>query len=105
MSVTGDQSGSVCHDANVDFNLSDNGISENETDTDVSYVLLAAVAIDREARVFFRRYMGDLFDSGRGETVEPNTMKGFFRATTSVLPGISVAVCFLDVAFSSFEFS
>ena len=44
--VTGDQSGSVCHDADVEFNLSDNGISENETDTDVSDDLLSAVAID-----------------------------------------------------------
>ena len=69
--VTGDQSGSVCHDADVEFNLSDNGILENDTDTDVSNDLFSAVAIDREAWVLFR-HMGDLFDSGRGETVEPN---------------------------------
>ena len=76
--VSGDQSGSACHDADVDFNFSDNGISENETDTDVPFYSLSAVAIDREARVLLRRFMGDPFDSGRGETVEPNTMKGFF---------------------------
>ena len=78
MPVSGDQSGSACHDADVDFNFSDNGISENETDTDVPFYSLSAVAIDREARVLLRRFMGDPFDSGRGETVEPNTMKGFF---------------------------
>ena len=65
------------------------------------FLLFPAVAIDREARVFFRRYMGDLFDSGRGETVEPNTMKGFFRATTSVLPGRSVAAYVLDFFLAS----
>ena len=52
MTVSGDQSGSVCHEADVEFNLSDNGILENETDTDVFDNSLSAVAIDREARVF-----------------------------------------------------
>ena len=79
VTVSGDQSGSVCHEADVEFNFSDNGISENETDTDALDNSLSVFAIDRESRVLFRRYMGDLFDSGRGETVEPNTMKGFSR--------------------------
>ena len=79
VTVSGDQSGSVCHEADVEFNFSDNGISENETDTDALDNSLSVVAIDRESRVLLRRYMGDLFDSGRGETVEPNTMKGFSR--------------------------
>ena len=35
--VTGDQSGSDCYDADVEFDFSDNGISENETDTDVMF--------------------------------------------------------------------
>ena len=86
--VTGDQSGSVCHDADVEFNLSDIGISENESDTDVSDDLLSAGAIDRKARVLLRRYMGDLFDSGRGETVKPNTMKGFFAQKPLFDPGV-----------------
>ena len=46
VTVSGDQSGSVCHEADVEFNFSDNGISENETDTDALDNLLSVVAID-----------------------------------------------------------
>ena len=100
--VSGDQSGSVCRDADVDFNFSDIGISENETDTDAPDYSLSAVAIDREARVLLRRYMGDLFDSGRGETVEPNTMKGFFARKPLSDPGIALPPELADT-ISSFD--
>ena len=95
--VSGDQSG-----FDVEFNFSDNGISENETDTDAPDNSLSAVAIDREARVLLRRYMGDLFDSGRGETVEPNTMKGFFARKPLSNPGIALPPDLADT-ISSFD--
>ena len=100
--VSGDQSGSVCLDADVDFNFSDYGISENETDTDAPDNSLSAIAIDREARAILRRYMGDLFDSGRGETVEPNTMKGFFARKPLSDPGIALPSELADT-ISSFD--
>merc|ERR1712002_377833 len=76
--------------------------SENETDTDVSDDSLSAVAIDREARVLLRRYMGDLFDSGRGEPVEPNTMKGFFARKPLSDPGVALPPELAN-AISSFD--
>ena len=61
----------------IDYFLSDDGVSENEIDPDVNDDVLSAVALDREARVLLRKYMGDLFEAGRGDTAEP-TMKEFF---------------------------
>ena len=92
---TDGQSGSFSQAADVDYNLSD-VVSENEIDADDD--VLSTVALDQEARVLLRKYMGDLFEAGRGEPM----MKVFFSPKPQSDPGIALPPELAN-AISSFD--